>query len=247
LKIKDINYLIKYSRFTVNTVLVLNSLWTIGVVSDLFKIKENKKNGVYKKILEQFGKGGLIKVATKTIIDDDIILNKDFPNSLFLANHRSMVDVLTLFATTPKSIRFVAKSSLFKIPYFGQTMKYVGIFEIDRKNKKRSIETLEKASEKLKNGLDSVAMFPEGARSKNKDLLTFKKGAFYLAIKSGAPIIPVSISNSEKILPYGSWRMKDGEVSIHYGKPIITKGLTIDDIPNLMEEVKLAIIKNLDK
>ncbi len=243
---KEIIYVTKFSYFTTNTIMVLNALWGTGIVSNILKIDENKKNKIYKKILDRFGTGGLVKVKTKTFIEDESILKPDYPNVLFLANHRSMADVLAMFATAPRSVRFVAKSSLFKIPYFGQTMRYVGIFEIDRKNQKSAIETLDKAVERLKNGLNSVVMYPEGHRSKTKELLPFKKGPFHLAIKSGAPIVPVSISNSDYILPYGSWRMKDGEIKLHYGKPIITKGLTVDDIPMLMEQVRDAIKKNLD-
>jgi len=243
---KEIKYITKFSYFTTNTVMVLNALWSTGLVSDILKIDEKKKNKIYKKILDRFGIGGLVKVKTKVFIEDKDILNPDYPNVLFLANHRSMADVLAMFATAPRSVRFVAKSSLFKIPYFGQTMKYVGIFEIDRKNKKTAIETLDKAVERLQNGLDSVVMYPEGHRSKTKELLPFKKGAFHLAVKSGAPIVPVSISNSDYILPYGSWRMQDGEIKLHYGKPIITKDLTSDDIPMLIEKVREAILKNLD-
>ncbi len=243
---KEIIYATKLSYFTTNTIMVLNALWGTGLVSSILNIDETKKNKVYKKILDRFGNGGLVKVKTKTFIEDKSILEPNYPNVLFLANHRSMADVLAMFATAPKSIRFVAKSSLFKIPYFGQTMRYVGIFEIDRKNKKTAIETLDKAVERLQNGLDSVVMYPEGHRAKTKKMLPFKKGAFHLAIKSGAPIIPVSINNSDYILPYGSWRMQDGEISLHYGKPIITKGLTVDDIPMLMEQVREAIMKNLD-
>lgn len=243
---KEIIYATKFSYFTTNTIMVLNALWGIILVSSVLKIDESKKNKVYKKILDRFGKGGLVKVKTKTFIEDKSILEPDYPNVIFLANHRSMADVLAMFATAPRSIRFVAKSSLFKIPYFGQTMRYIGIFEIDRNDKKTAIETLDNAVERLQNGLDSIVMYPEGHRSKTKKMLSFKKGAFHLAVKSGAPIIPVSINNSDYILPYGSWRMQDGEISLHYGKPIITKGLTVDDIPMLMEQVREAIMKNLD-
>jgi 1-acyl-sn-glycerol-3-phosphate acyltransferase len=243
---KDIIYAAKLTYFTTNTVMVLNALWGTGIASKFLKIDENKKNRVYKKILDRFGTGGLVKVRTKTFIEDKSILEPDYPNVLFLANHRSMADVLAMFATAPRSVRFAAKSSLFKVPYFGQTMRYIGIFEIDRKNKKTAIETLDVAAERLKNGLNSIVMYPEGHRSKTKELLPFKKGPFHLAIKSGVPIIPVSINNSDYILPYGSWRMKDGDITLHYGKPIETKGLTKDDIPALMEEVRNAILKNLD-
>ncbi len=242
---KEVKYIGKYALFTTNTFWVLNALWGIGFTSKILKFNEKKKTKVFKNILHQFGNGGLIKVKTKVYFEDETIKNDDFPNALFLANHRSMADVLALFATAPKSMRFVAKSSLFKIPYFGQTMRYIGIFEIDRKNKEKAIKTLDLAVERLKTGLNSVVMFPEGSRSRNRSMLPFKKGAFYLAIQSQAPIIPVTIKNSENILPVGSWRMKDGIIEVYYSKPIETKGLTTDDIPELMEKVKKAIEKNL--
>jgi 1-acyl-sn-glycerol-3-phosphate acyltransferase len=83
----------------------------------------------------------------------------------------------------------------------------------------------------------SVVIFPEGTRSRDGHLLPLKKGAFVLALKNKAPILPVTVSGSFAILPKGTLRMGNSEIRVHLGKPIPTAGKTLDS----KDELKLLV------
>jgi 1-acyl-sn-glycerol-3-phosphate acyltransferase len=100
--------------------------------------------------------------------------------------------------------------------------------------------SMKAAAERINRGA-SVLIFPEGTRSIDGKLLPFKKGGFNLALKSGCSIIPVAISNSWLLAPKGSFRIKQGEFHIHFGKPIPVKAYTKRNIAQLMDCIRDAI------
>src|SRR5687768_2218149 len=111
---------------------------------------------------------------------------------VFASNHRSYLDTATLFACAGRRIGLVAKRELLKVPVLGQGMGFVNIIAIDRSNPERARLSMEKARRVLENGY-SFGVFAEGTRGLPGELLPFKKGAFHLALQTGAPIVPVAI------------------------------------------------------
>ena len=91
----------------------------------------------------------------------------------------------------------------------------------------------------------SIAL-PEGTRSQTATLGSFKSGGFHLALQSGAPIIPVSVSGSWRITPKKTLRVESGRILIRYGKPIPTRDLTIEDRAYLKQQVREAIVAGFD-
>ena len=89
--------------------------------------------------------------------------------------------------------------------------------------------------------MTSVLIFPEGTRQEPTQLGEFKKGGFILAVKSGRPLVPVSISGSAAVLPKNSFSIKPGIIDIAVGKPIPTKGISVKAVEPLMEQVRAAI------
>jgi len=237
-----IKYIQRISNFGVTCVYCGSLIFSKYFQS--FVNKEIKKDS-YSPILKKWGNDSLKYIDIDVVLECEEIKNKDFGNVLFLSNHQSNLDVLIIYATAPKSVSFVAKKSLFKIPFFGKLMNIVGTFGIDRKNRENAIKTLKIASEKLQKECLSVVMFPEGTRTKDGKLLPFKKGAFHLAIESQIPIIPVTIDGSMKLMKRNDWKLEDGLVKITYGKPIFTKGLTEKDTDYLIEQVKKSIESKL--
>ncbi len=234
-------YLKRIAHFSINTFIAITRVFAEGFYHSI------KKDGVdsSSKIIKLWGLRNLFSIELDSYHEDKSIFDQDFGNVLYFANHKSNFDIIVISATSSRKIRFVAKKSLFKVPYFGQVLKYTGMFSIDRENLPSAIKTLSNAAERLKGGDLSVVVFPEGTRSKDGKLLPFKKGPFYLAIDSGVPIIPVTINGTENIMLSKSWKINRGKVSVIYGKPIETNNLTDDDIPELMIKVKEAIEKNL--
>ena len=162
---------------------------------------------------------------------------------VIVANHQSWFDILALFLTLPVEIRFVAKKELFSIPFFGQTLKALGHVRLDRTNLKAAIEAYEVAAKYIKEQRLSVLVFPEGTRSRTGQLQPFKSGPFVLALRSGAPVVPVYVAGTFGILPKGSIRVRRRPVHVMVGEPIPTAGLTLENREALRDRARAAVAR----
>ena len=167
------------------------------------------------------------------------------PNTplIFMANHQSNFDILALLACISVQFRWISKKEVFYIPVMGHAMKRAGYISIDRENHVKSILDLDEAAQKIKNG-KSLMTFPEGTRSRDGKIRPFKKGMFYLAIKSGVPIIPLSIRGSRAIMPSKSLRIHPGKITMIIDKPIDVKKYSIENHDELMTNVRNVIVHN---
>ena len=164
---------------------------------------------------------------------------------VFMANHQSSVDIAAIVQTIPVSFRFVAKRELALIPLLGWAIALGGHVLIDRGNRTRAIRSLQRAAERIRRGTN-VIIFPEGTRSDSGELQGFKKGGFHLAIAAQVPVLPVTVSGSQRITPKRSLRVESGEVKIVYGTPIPTNGLANGDRDELADAVRAAIEAGYD-
>ncbi|HLY63610.1 MAG TPA: lysophospholipid acyltransferase family protein [Terriglobia bacterium] len=164
---------------------------------------------------------------------------------LFMPNHQSLSDGPAIFGILPPVLA-IAKKEFFTVPVLGRAMVLRGFVPLDRKNRERAIQAVEEAALGLRAGKSFLA-FPEGTRSPDARLQPFKKGVFVMAIKGGAPIVPISISGSSRIMRKGEWAMHPGRVRITFHDPVPTAGCTIADRPAIMERVRQAILSGLTK
>jgi 1-acyl-sn-glycerol-3-phosphate acyltransferase len=164
---------------------------------------------------------------------------------IYAANHQSWFDIFAMLGKLPVQFRWLAKIELFRIPVLGRAMKASGYIAIDRGNRRRAFESLNVAAQRIQEGT-SIVIFPEGTRSLDGVLQDFKKGGFVLAIQSQQPIVPVSIRGTFAILPKrGSWLLQPGRVAMTIGRPIPTRGLTMQDRDTLIHQVREAIRSHL--
>jgi 1-acyl-sn-glycerol-3-phosphate acyltransferase len=160
---------------------------------------------------------------------------------IIMSNHRSHYDIPIIFKALPGSIRMLTKKELFNIPLWGRGMKAGEFISIDRHNQEQAFKDLAFAKEKLMSGI-RLWIAPEGTRSRDAKLGSFKKGGFVLAIQTGATIIPVGISGSEKILPADTFDFSIGQkVQVAIGKPIDASQYTLENKDALMEDVRKSI------
>jgi len=143
---------------------------------------------------------------------------------VFVSNHLSSVDIWAHFVTIPLIFRFIAKKQLGHIPLFGWALRAGRFILIDRKNALAARRSIDEAAERVRRGC-SVLIYPEGTRSRDGRLGVFKKGAFHLACNAGAPIVPMSIVGSDKVMPSGSLLLHPGDVYVTLGVPIEMAGL----------------------
>jgi len=159
---------------------------------------------------------------------------------LFMSNHQGAYDIFALEGHLPFHFKWLAKKELFSIPVLGWAMAAAGYIFIDREGTRETVKAMNEAAQKIHDGM-SVVIFPEGSRSPDGSIQPFKKGGFSLAIKSGAPIIPIAISGSREIMPKERLIVRPGEIRIRIGQPIETQHWALRDWKLLMEKVRQAI------
>ncbi|MGB8507391.1 MAG: lysophospholipid acyltransferase family protein [Pyrinomonadaceae bacterium] len=164
---------------------------------------------------------------------------------VFVANHRSFLDTATLFFHLRRRIGILAKKELLKVPILGYGMGHVNIMAIDRSNRTRAIQTMKEATDRLRRGV-SMGVFAEGTRSGPGGLLPFKKGAFYMAIEAGVPVVPVAIKNTDKLMGKGTGVARPGSIEMVVLPPIATAGLSTDeDVKRLAEQTRASVAAEL--
>jgi 1-acyl-sn-glycerol-3-phosphate acyltransferase len=164
-----------------------------------------------------------------------------------VANHQSWFDVFALAGFLPGRGTFVAKEELERIPIFGGAWKACGHISIDRSDRKKAIESLDRAGERIRSEKRAVILFPEGTRSADGQLQEFKKGAFIVALKTGVPIVPIGISGSRHVMPKGSFLARPGEIRVRIGEPIPMEGLSVADRDALLGRSRMAVAELMDE
>lgn len=161
---------------------------------------------------------------------------------IVVVNHVSWFDVLAVAGHLPGRHRFVAKKELANVPVFGPVLRACGHISIDRDNRGSAIRSLDLARRELEEGAPTVVLFPEGTRSASGELKPFKKGAFMLALQSGAEIVPVALLGTREIMPKGSFLVRTGRtIRVRIGEPIPVTGLTLEDRDELADRARSAV------
>ncbi|WP_296231202.1 1-acylglycerol-3-phosphate O-acyltransferase [uncultured Pseudomonas sp.] len=167
---------------------------------------------------------------------------------VIIANHQSNFDLYVLGRVVPERTVSIGKKSLKWVPFFGQLYWLAGNVLIDRSNAVAAKRAMLTTTETLRNRDTSIWVFPEGTRNLGRGLLPFKKGAFQMAIAAGVPIIPVCVSNYSQSMRLNRWN--SGRIMIRSLPAIPTAGLSLDDMPALIErcqQVMSECISSMDK
>jgi len=165
--------------------------------------------------------------------------------AIYMPNHQSNCDPPAVITILPP-VLVLAKQEFFRVPVLGRAMIYRGFIPVDRRNRERARAAVEQAVESLKAG-NSFLAYPEGTRSPDGRLQTFKKGLFVMAIKAGALIVPVSVSGARKIMPKGQFAIHPGLVRITLHDPIPASDYTLAEQRELIRVTREAILQGLDR
>ena len=210
----------------------------------LFTLPFDRNFIFYFKVSKWFS-GGILKISgikLKVTGLENFSHNKAY---VFVSNHLSQYDIVTLQKSIPNRMAMIFKKELARIPFFGWQL-YLGPYVmINRKNIESAMRSIDEAKEKLVKKNISMVVFAEGTRSKTGEIQSFKRGAFRLASKVGFPIVPVTISGSNKIMPKNTFKIKPGTIHIHFDKTISTEGIeTRKDEMELMNRVREVVVRN---
>jgi 1-acyl-sn-glycerol-3-phosphate acyltransferase len=172
--------------------------------------------------------------------------------AVYAANHLSALDIPVLYASLPTQFRILAKRELFRYPFLGWHLTRSGQIPIDQGDARASLRSLNRASDSLRQGMP-LAIFPEGGRSRDGRLQDFMGGAFYMAIKAQAPVVPVVLVGTYELLPMNSFHLRPGVVEMIVGEPIPTTGMVPREMDKLAARVREVMAemyysrKNLSK
>lgn len=159
---------------------------------------------------------------------------------VFMANHESWLDIPALLVAIPGQVRFLAKKSLFSIPFLGWSMRAMGFIPVDRENRRQAIRSFEEAAARIRAGR-SVLVFPEETRTPTGELLPFQRGGFLIALKAQLPIVPVGLQGPRSILPKKHYLLRPGTITVRFGEPVLTAGLGVTAKDALMRQVRDAV------
>ncbi len=166
---------------------------------------------------------------------------------LYVANHRSVFDIILGYKYIPYLTGFVSKKEVKKIPFLSQWMWFMNCLFLDRDNIKSGLQMIMDAIAKIKEGI-SVFIFPEGTRSRVEGkMLEFKEGSFKIATKSGCPIIPVTFSNTSSLFEDQYPKVKPGHVIIEFGQPIYPNEMSKEEQKTIGAHTQSIIKETLEK
>ena len=156
---------------------------------------------------------------------------------LYTANHRSYADIPIGYTTVPGPTGFIAKKQIKNVPSLSWWMTNMNCLFLDRHDLKQGMKTILAAIDNIKAGY-SMFVMPEGTRNHQDEMLPFKEGTFKIALKSGCPIIPVAITNSDAVYELHRPWVRRANVIIHYGKPIYVEDLTPEEAKTIGARVR---------
>ena len=161
------------------------------------------------------------------------------PNAtaIYCVNHQSAMDIPVLFANLPVQFRFVAKRSLFNMPFMGWHLRRSGHIPVDRDRPREAMKSMKQVAKEIREG-KSVLLFPEGHRSRDGKLLPFKAGSFYIAILAGVPIVPITINGTPNVLKPDTYHVRAGQTEMIVHPAVFTEGLSLKDAEKISEQVK---------
>jgi 1-acyl-sn-glycerol-3-phosphate acyltransferase len=162
------------------------------------------------------------------------------PRVVFMANHQSLYDIAALLATVPVPVRFLAKRSLFRLPFFGWGLAAAGFVPIDRMDRSRAKEAFKHALEALDEDM-ALVIFPEETRSLDGSMRPFRRGGFLMALKAKTPIVPVGLRGTLQVRPKGRLLVEPVEVEVAFGDPIDAAAWGVRRIDALVEQIESEV------
>lgn len=162
---------------------------------------------------------------------------------VYVANHASYLDIPILLVHLPRGVRFLAKASLFHVPFIGWYMRRTGHLPV-RGGARADARRLLQAVRYVRAG-HSLVVFPEGGRGLTDELQEFRPGVFLAALKSGVSIVPLTLLGTRRILPRYGWHWRPGRITLVVDPALETAGKKRDELAAVVEQVRRRIESNL--
>lgn len=162
---------------------------------------------------------------------------------MLVANHQSIIDICALFRAVPVPLRFVLKAEMARVPFVGRYARAMGMVFIERDSRRAGAKLLREAVVLLHDGA-TLCVFPEGTRSRDGRVGTFKGGAFQTAIDAGVEVLPVAIVGAGAVLPaQGFFRVRPGPLVVRFGTPLPTAGTDRAALARAARDAVIALLE----
>jgi 1-acyl-sn-glycerol-3-phosphate acyltransferase len=166
---------------------------------------------------------------------------------IVMMNHVNIFDLFVAYSRYPGKGRGVEEESHFKMPLYGWLVKRIGMIPINRKSGIKAMNGLRKAADLIRKRKDfSVAILPEGTRTRSGKLGNFKKGGFLLAMEAGLEIVPMIQVGAYEIKKQPNWKIRPGKIRFIIEKPISTREYTKDNVDLLINKTRDVFLEYLD-
>ena len=181
-----------------------------------------------------------VKVKNRELIDPKT-------SYVFVANHQSSYDIYSIYGYLGHNFKWMMKKSLEKVPFVGIACRCAGHIMVDRSSAAAVKKTMESAKRTLRGGM-SLVVFPEGARTWNGKMRSFKRGAVKLAVDFNLPIVPITINGAFDVMPRTTYMIKPGRtITLTIHRPIVHNDADGNDIDAIMAECYETIHSSLDE
>lgn len=159
---------------------------------------------------------------------------------VMVCNHLSYMDIPVLYARLPVQFRIVAREDLFRWPFLGWHLRRSGQLPVNRERAEGSLRSLMRAAESVRHGR-SLFLFPEGGRSMDGRMRAFLPGAFFLAARAQAPIVPMALKGTRELLPPHSFHLRPRRVVLTILPPLETAGLRANQAGELAAQTRALV------
>jgi len=221
-----------YSVLIVILAVLLLIAWPLGLRSPLLRIAKWAMSLA----------PPVLGIKVKTVGREWIDKRKPY---IFMSNHLSFLDGPLLFLLIPQAIRVILKKEVFRIPVVGQGMRFVGFVPVDRRHIRGGKKSIDRAARLMRERGYSYLIFPEGTRSRDGLTQAFKRGGFFLALESGAAIVPITIRGTYELMPRGTIFPRRGRVDVLFHRPVPVDRFSPNSMQTLIDRVKDTIVSGL--
>ncbi|WP_456393070.1 lysophospholipid acyltransferase family protein [Nitratifractor sp.] len=213
---------------------VISTIVALGMIPLIHFFPKHKGT-----IMHKLNRAILFLMGAKIVTEGE----RDPQANLILINHQGIIDIITMEAVENTHWRWVAKKELFEVPWFGLLLKGGDMISVDRENKAGLVKLLKDAKESIEEKKRAVAIFPEGTRASDQQLLPFKPGPRFIAQKLGMRVQPVVIVGSKQVLNEHNRTAHNGTVKVIY-----LPSVDLSDAPkDWYEQVREAMQAEIDR
>ncbi len=207
--------------------------------------KEEGRNEEEREVIAETAHFWSEKIIKHFQVDIEVKNPENLPEKgpvVYVSNHQSYADILTLLNVVKHQVGFIAKEELQKIPVFSKWILRIRSLFIIRGDTRESLKTISEGAEMIKNGY-SLIIFPEGTRSKGGEMASFKPGSLKLATKARATIIPLTINGSYRMYEETGKIKKNTKIEVIVHEPIDTAKMDRKEMADLSDRLEEIIKK----